>query len=105
MGREDSQPDPGKLDVSGDFPVVSDRSVSEERQRHGFHFPLKRPEEVVITPPALHAGQLIAGKYRLKRTIGEGGMGLVWIALNEDLDVDVAIKVLRPESRKSVRAQ
>ncbi len=43
------------------------------------------------------AGAIIAGKYQLLQTLGEGGMGSVWIAKNRTLDVDVAIKLMRAE--------
>jgi serine/threonine-protein kinase len=38
---------------------------------------------------------VIAGKYRLLRIIGQGGMGAVWIAKNLALEVDVALKLIR----------
>ncbi len=40
-------------------------------------------------------GRVIAQKYRLESLIGEGGMGAVWRALNLQLEVPVAIKLLR----------
>lgn len=43
------------------------------------------------------AGDKIAHKYTLLRELDEGGMGLVWVALNVDLDVHVALKLLRME--------
>src|SRR6478752_4323934 len=44
---------------------------------------------------ALVAGAVIDGKYQLERVIGEGGMGAVWRAHHLQLDMPVAIKVLR----------
>ncbi|MBI3205644.1 MAG: protein kinase [Myxococcales bacterium] len=43
------------------------------------------------------SGDHIAGKYQLVRKLDEGGMGAVWAARNVDLDVHVALKLLRPE--------
>jgi serine/threonine-protein kinase len=38
---------------------------------------------------------MLAGKYRLESLLGEGGMGSVWRAFNVQLEVPVAIKLLR----------
>jgi len=38
---------------------------------------------------------VIGGKYRLERVIGQGGMGAVWVARNLDLDADIALKLIR----------
>jgi eukaryotic-like serine/threonine-protein kinase len=51
----------------------------------------------VNPPPAPDSGELIAGKYRVERVIGEGGMGTVLAACHELLDVRVAVKVLSAE--------
>src|SRR5688500_5297475 len=52
-------------------------------------------------PPAAagyKAGDLIAGKYRLASLLGEGGMGAVWRVRNLDLDVEVALKLIRSDA-------
>ena len=41
------------------------------------------------------SGQLIGHRYRVLRKIGEGGMAVVHLAIDEKLGRDVAIKILR----------
>ncbi|MCA9631940.1 MAG: protein kinase [Myxococcales bacterium] len=40
---------------------------------------------------------LIAGRYRVVKRLGEGGMGEVYLAMHEAIEKKVALKVLRPE--------
>lgn len=51
---------------------------------------------VVVPAP----GDLIAGKYRVERMLGEGGMGVVVLAARLSDDAPVAVKVLRAEARR-----
>lgn len=43
-------------------------------------------------PPELNAPDLIAGRYRVDRAVGRGGMGTVWLCLDETLHRLVAVK-------------
>src|SRR5260221_3255188 len=45
----------------------------------------------------LEPGSMIAGKLRVERVLGKGGMGTVVVATHVGLDQRVAIKVLHPE--------
>ena len=52
-----------------------------------------------MTSP-VEIGALIAGKYRVERVLGQGGMGVVVVAMHDDLDQRVAIKFLLPDALK-----
>ena len=45
----------------------------------------------------LQPGAVIAGRLRLLRPLGQGGMGVVWTAQHLTLDTEVAVKFIRPE--------
>jgi len=45
----------------------------------------------------LPAGERIAGKYEILEVLGEGGMGIVYVALHTELNEHVAIKMLHPK--------
>ena len=46
-------------------------------------------------PVKYHAGSVIGGKYRLIRPLGAGGTATIWVAHNQVLDVEVAIKLMK----------
>jgi serine/threonine-protein kinase len=53
------------------------------------------------TPADSLVGRLVAGRYRVLKPLGEGGMGQVYLAEHEAIEKKIALKVLRPEfSRK-----
>ena len=50
-----------------------------------------------IPPNPVQVGDLVAGKYRVERVLGRGGMGVVVAAMHEHLEQRVALKFLLPE--------
>jgi eukaryotic-like serine/threonine-protein kinase len=55
--------------------------------------------QVALTDTPVVAGELVAGKYRVERLIGQGGMGVVVAAVHVELEEPVAIKFLLPAVR------
>jgi tetratricopeptide (TPR) repeat protein len=50
----------------------------------------------------LPEGTLLAGRYHLSHMVGHGGMGAVYAAHDDDLDEDIALKVLRTDLVRDV---
>jgi len=55
------------------------------------------------TPP-IELGGVVAGKYRIDRVIGFGGMGIVCAAQHLELGTPIAVKFVRPERAADERA-
>ncbi len=55
-------------------------------------------------PLPVPVGSLVAGKYRIERVLGHGGMGVVVAVMHEQLRQRVAIKMLLPEAKASPNA-
>jgi serine/threonine protein kinase len=58
----------------------------------------------VLGAHAFAAGELIAGRYRVERLIGHGGMGEVYSVLDEQLGEHVALKTVRATAADDARA-
>ena len=52
----------------------------------------------------VHQGQILAGKFRIERILGQGGMGVVVAATHIQLDERVALKFLLPEALSNPEA-
>ena len=62
--------------------------------------PERAPGGAAVGDERLAAGQLLGGRYRIERELGEGGMGVVYLAHDEQVPGErFAIKVLKEELR------
>jgi serine/threonine protein kinase/tetratricopeptide (TPR) repeat protein len=58
--------------------------------------PAAQPEPMVTCGPAVQPGQVFAGRYKLREKLGEGGMGVVFVAdQTEPVERRVALKIIR----------
>ncbi|MCK6532437.1 MAG: serine/threonine protein kinase [Polyangiaceae bacterium] len=79
----------GDDDPQGGFrPVAAARKAAQEAETQ-----LSQTGDS-IPPSTLGVGSVLAGKYRLTRFLGQGGMGSVWVGEQVQLGVPVAVKVM-----------
>jgi len=60
--------------------------------------PDANPVIVSMSEAPVQEGEILAGKYRVERVLGVGGMGVVVAATHLQLDQQVALKFLRDEA-------
>jgi serine/threonine-protein kinase len=71
------------------------RDTIEQSDRFVERIPCWRYTASLMLPSLV--GRLLAGKYRVVRLLGEGGVALVYEAVYERIGRRVAVKVLKPE--------
>src|SRR3954468_22143004 len=55
--------------------------------------------------PAATRAQVVLGRYRMERRLGAGGFGVVWLAWDEKLEREVAVKVIPRERGEGERVE
>jgi serine/threonine protein kinase len=70
--------------------------VRDPRPSDGAHAATVPSEPLQTGESPVHEGDLLAGKYRVERVLGAGGMGIVVAATHVHLGQKVALKFLRP---------
>ena len=79
------------MDLPGDAPPANSSAPAPPHKR------VAATETYVELMERLAPGTRVAGRYVIQSIAGVGGMGVVYRARDEELGVDVALKVLRPD--------
>lgn len=58
---------------------------------------LQQLEDLVPEPFVIPTNEILAGRFRIIRLIGRGGMGTVYEALDQELNIPVALKMMRED--------
>jgi serine/threonine protein kinase/tetratricopeptide (TPR) repeat protein len=83
--------------VEGDEDLTQGDRTQATRQPQGWSKPFTPSDAVAYRKVSLAPGSILGGRYEILKTLGEGGMGSVFQAHDNEVDRIVALKVIRPE--------
>jgi serine/threonine-protein kinase len=82
--------------------TVGKKAAGVTAESSGMSMTMAETSALIAVSPgvSMRRGDLFASRYKLLSTLGKGGMGVVYLARDQQLDEEVALKVLRPDVMK-----